>query len=397
MRILLDLSDEKQAKLDALGPLVAKVTNAFLEGRWPTPKRAITLTPYSFMLTDPHAEELDVARLEKLAAELQTRLFGASDAGDVTLLLHNGDDEGTARFVTMDHATLKKATSDREGPAPFAGRLLKITTANGGRPDGDEPRWEAIEFGGTGMRAASGPGLPSAVFHGVYSRHGQGFVGCSVAAVMPSGMDYNVLGGADQLPGENAPDYDLRCVSAAAAMADKLISGAVFLPICYAAVMRPATRELYEDGLRQLAPDRRYQRVAVVYDVPRLPARHSFAWLRDLLEPHFAQFDLQISDPAFDLELVPAGAVNSVTLRLPDTGEINRTSAIKRFFERKSLFKKQNIAAGFTNVRTKAELEACLKPPIIYVSGRAVSLPLSQPVGHLPCPEQRLPLVSSLM
>ena len=394
LRILLDLSDEKLAKLDALGPLVTKVTRAFLEGRWPAPRRYTTLTPYSFMLTDPNADALDIARLEKLAAELQTRLFGSSEAGDVTLLLHNGDDEATARFVTMDHATLKKVTQEPGQAAPFSGKLLKISTAASADTS---LGWEAIEFKGARIPDSSGPGWPAAVFHGVYYRVSQGFVGSGVSAIMPSGMDYNLFGGADQLPGENAIDFDMRCIDVAAArLAGPPMTGALFMPVCFSAVMRPATREIYEAGLQKLPPEKRFQLVAVVYDVPRLPARHTYSHLHDLLDPHFAQLDLQISDPGFDLELVPAGAINTVTLRLPEGGEMVRSAAIRRFFEKRPIFKRQNVGAAFTNVRTKAELEACLRPPIAYVSGRGVCSPLTQPVGNLPCPESRLPLIGSL-
>ena len=400
LRILLDLSDEKLAKLDALGPLVTKVTNAFLEGRWSQPRRYVTLTPYCFMLTDPNADQLDLKRLEKLAAELQIRLFGSSEAGDVTLLLHDGDDEATARFVTMDHAALKKATQDRNNPPPFTGRLLKISTAEpaSGSSDPSDMGWERLDFGaGVGPKASAGPGWPPAVFHGIYFRASQGFVGSGVSATLPSGMDYSLFGGSDQSPGENAIEFDLQCAEVAAAcLMTAMPSGALFLPVCFSAVMRPATREAYERAFQPLPQDRKFQLVALVYDVPRLPARHTFAHLHDLLDANFGRVDLQISDPGFDLDLVPAGSVNTVALRLPDGGEAVRSAAIRRYFEKKQSFKRLNIGAAFTNVRTRAELQACLKPPITYVCGRAVSGPLPRPVGSLACEEGRLPLVSAL-
>ena len=396
LRILLDLSDEKLAKLDAMGPLVTKVTKAFLEGRWPMPRRYVALTPYCFMLTDPNANELDVARLERLGAELQTRLFGASEAGDVTLLLHAGDDEATARFVTMDHASLRKATHKAaDEPLPFSGSVMKISTAAAERSD---MGWQRIDHrSGPRLAESDARGWPPAVFHGIYMRVSQCFVGSGVAATMPSGMDYSLFGGANQLPGENAVDFDMRCYAVAnAILANATLAGALFLPVCFSAVMRSATREVYEQGLQRLPQDKKFQLVAVVYDVPRLPARHTFAHLHDLLDPHFSQLDLQISDPGFDLDLVPAGAVNTVTLRLPEGGEMVRSAAIRRFLEKKPTFKRQNFSPAFTNVRTKAELAACMRPPIVYVSGRAVCGPLSQPLGNLACEEARLPLFGNL-
>ena len=393
LRILLDLSDEKLAKLDALGGLVTKVTNAFLEGRWSSPRRYTTLTPYCFMLTDPNADALDNVRLGRLASELQLRLFGTSEAGDVTLLLHDGDDEATARFVTMDHASLKKATTDPSQSLPFTGTLMRISTA------ANEPSdmgWRRIDLS-AGHLTGGGAGWPEATFQGIYFRVSQCFVGSGVSATLGGGMDYSLFGGADQLPGENAIAFDMKCLEIAASRLEgPVLNGALFLPVCFSAVMRSATREIYEQGLRRLPVDKRFQLVAAVYDVPRLPARHTFAHLHDLLDPHFAQLDLQISDPGFDLELVPAGAINTVTLRLPEGGEMVRGAAIRRFFEKRQTFKRQNIAAAFTNVRTKAELQACLRPPIAYISGRAVCGPLTQPVGNLACEEGRLPLIGSM-
>ena len=394
LRILLDLSDEKLAKLDALGSLVTKVTKALLEGRWTAPRRYVTLTPYSFILTDPTTDALDGAKLGHLASELQLGLFGTSETADVTLLLHDGDDEATARFATMDHASLKKVTKDLSQPLPFTGTLMRISTSEN---ESSDMGWRRIDLRDGQLAESDAAAKPDAMFHGIYFRVSQCFVGSGVSATLPSGADYSLFGGADQLPGQNAMAFDMKCLEIAAArLAGPPLNGALFLPVSFSAVTRPATRALYEQGLQQLPVDKKFQLVATIYDVPRLAARHTFAHLHDLLDPYFAQLDLQISDPEFDLDLVPPGAINTVTLRLPDGHDVVRTVAIRRFFEKRPAFKRQNIAAAVTNVRTKAELQACLRPPIAYVSGRSVCGPLTQPVGNLAREENRLPLIGAM-
>lgn len=394
LRILLDISEEKLARLDALGPLVARVTNVFLEGRWSPPKRHVVLTPYSFMLTDPRADELDVGRLKQLATELKERLFGSSDAGEVTLLLHDGDEAATARFVTIDHVTLRRATLDLSQPMPFSGRVLKLSTAFAS--DGPDAGWERIDHepgdGGSLGRRKGGPR-----FHGVYFKVSQCFVGSGVSApVASSTADFNLFGDADQLPGEYAIEFDMACLKVAAShLTGRAWNGALFVPVSYSAVMRPATHDTYVSGFSRLPREKRHQLVAAVYDVPRLPARHSFVHLRDLLDPYFSQIDLQINDPGFDLDAVPIGAVNTVTLRLPDGNDMVRSQAIKRFAEKRATFKRLQISAAYTNVCTRTELMDCLKQPISYVSGFAVCGPQRKPVGSLNCEPASLPLMAA--
>ncbi len=72
---------------DQLQAVVAKVISAFLESRWEWPRRFEQMTPYAFVLTDPHAQVMDKRGLRALAAELQVKLFGAEGEGEVSLLM----------------------------------------------------------------------------------------------------------------------------------------------------------------------------------------------------------------------------------------------------------------------------------------------------------------------
>jgi len=73
-----------------LGPLVAKFSSAYLETRWLWPRKFAPLTHYSFLLTDPRADELDVQELARLSDELQIKLFGEAEVRTEKILIATG-------------------------------------------------------------------------------------------------------------------------------------------------------------------------------------------------------------------------------------------------------------------------------------------------------------------
>ena len=392
LRILLDLSDDKLAKLDALGPFVSKIAAAFLESRWPFPKRHAALTPYSFMLTDPHADQVDASQLERMAADLKARLFGDAAAGDVTLLMHDGDDAATARFATMDHAVLKKIARDPAQPVSFGGRLMSISTLD---PPEAAGRWAAIDLSVRPREAGVGAGPGGVMFQGVYFTVGECFVGSGVCATPENAvMPFSVFGSAAQMPGEKATAFDLACLAAATRqLGAGAFSGALFVPVSFTSITRAATQGPYLEAFARLPQDKRAQLIAVVYDAPRLPQQHAFGLLRDTLGPYFSQLDLQIADAGFDVDLIPAGTINTLTFRLPDATDVVRATALRRFLEKKPAFKRRELRPAVTNVRGVDELPMCLRQPLTYASGPAICAPMRKPVGNFQYDQSQLPLI----
>lgn len=394
LRIVLDLSEEKLARLDALGPLVARVTGAFLETRWSWPKHHATLNPFCFMLTDPRATELDVTHLRRLADELQIKLFGASEAGDVTLLLLDGNQADIALFVELDHAAIKAATREPLRPTPFGGRLLKISTA---ADAGSNLQWRALEHDSatTASRFAGrhGRGELETSFRGVYFSPHQTFVGSGVSANPTSASHYSLVDGVERLPHDREEAFDLACLQAARLYLQRQsFTGVMFVPVCFSSLMRRSARQLYDQEFRDLPADRRQQLAAVVYDAPRSPAFHVFGEIQNLLGPHFSIVDLQVADAGFDVDSVPPGGVNSVTFRLPSGDERSRLAAMRRFMDRRDAFKRRKIWPAITNVRTHVELEGCLGERVPFVSGLAVCGSVDGFVGGLPWDADQLPL-----
>ncbi|MDR3507129.1 MAG: hypothetical protein P4L64_04445 [Caulobacteraceae bacterium] len=395
LRIVLDLSEEKLAKLEALGPMVAKVTSAFLETRWSWPKRFEALTPFSFMLTDPRVTEVDVSGLRRLADELQIKLFGASDMGDVILLLHDGEETDTAHFVQMDHAALKTAVLEPLGPTPFGGRLMRMSTADG---DASPMMWvnlerDASKAPGT-AKAAQAHGVET-VYHGVYFTPRQSFVGCGVSSTPANAPTvYSFVDSPHQLPGDEALAFDMASQeSAIACLTERPYAGILFTPISFTALMRRSMRAAYDDQFARLPLARRNQLAVAVYDVPRAPPFPAFGQLRDALDRNFSFIDLQISDPGFELDNVPPGIITSVTFRLPEGDERTRLAAMKRFMDKRETFKRRQIWPAITNVRTRAELQACLREHAPFLSGQAVCGPMTEPIGGQPWDSARLPLM----
>ncbi|QUD87553.1 hypothetical protein [Phenylobacterium montanum] len=395
LRIVLDINDEQFAKLDALGPLVTKVTGAFLESRWPWPKRFQALTAFSFMLTDPKADDVDVSRLERLAEELQLKLFGTSSGGDVTLLLHDGDAADTAAFVKADNGAMRRLASTPTPPTPFGGRLMKIAAD---APPGRALQWEPLVLARPAGWSApeKGPAEVRLEFRGVYLTARQSFIGDGLFA-NPAGSinPSSLVDGPDQLPAAEPMAFDLACLDAGVRLLKAApISGTLFLPLCYSSLLRQSASGGYADRFTQLAASSGGQVAATIYDVPRTLNFHLFGQLKHLKEKCFAHLDLHVADPAFEVESLPAGLVSSVTLRLPEGEERVRLAALKRFMERRETFKRQKIWPAVTNVRTHGEVQACLREKALFISGMGVCGPRPAPVGILTCHMERLPILA---
>ncbi len=393
LRIGLDLSDDKLAKLDALGPSVAKMTNAFLESRWHWPRTFSIDSPFCFTLNDPKVTEMDAVAVESLAEELQLRLFGTSDAGSVTLLLLEADQANTEAFKQMSHAEIRDTFKAPIKQTPFTGRLLAFNSKSGSLTG---LKWRNLErereSGAQAAEASEARGL-DAELRGIYFTPRQLFIGSAVApAHAGEAAKHSLVDGADRLPRDHAEAFDkdalqaaLRCMEAGP------FTGVLYLPICFSSLMRRSTREFYEELLHALPISRRNQLAVSVYDVPRAPSFWALTQTHEILRGHFSSIDLHIEDPGFEIESLPPGAFGSVTYRLPDGDERFRVNAIRQFMKHQETFKRHKIWPGITNVASSAELRQCLLERTPFITGRAVCGPLLQPVGSRPCGIAALP------
>ena len=407
LRITLALSDEKLARLEALGPLVSKVTSAFLESRWSWPKRHAAINPFSFMLTDPKSTEVDVGRLERLAEELKLKLFGTSESGNVTLLLFEGDEIDTAHFVQMDHAELTLALREPIGPTPFGGRLMKISTepqAQQGlrwrtldrEPGPDRPKPVLTAFSHAAV-PTMGPAESDGqvlTFRGVYFAPAQAFVGSSLSADPAAEPGrHSLFDSVARLPHGHEEAYDLACLTAAHRYLPTHPGAAtIYLPVSFSSLMRRSAREDYAHEFRALAGGGEGQWGAVVYDTPRAPPFNALGEICDLLRRHFSIIDLQIDDAGFEVDGVPPGAVNSISLRLPDGVVATRLAALRRFIEKREAFRRRKIWPSITNIRSPAELEAGLRERVPFLTGPAVCGPMTEALGRIAVEAARLPL-----
>jgi len=393
LRILLNLSDEQFARLDALGPLVSKVTGAFLESRWSWPKRYAVVTPFSFMLTDPKAAEVDVVRLERLAEELQLKLFGTSTGGDVLLVLHDGDEADTAQFVSMDHATLKQAIEAPTGVSPFGGRMLQLSAetdfSNG-------LQWKMLQSPPEAANASEEPAAGSTLYRGIYCPPRQVFAADSVASTPLTARSHlSLIDSAEELPGAAAEEFDIASITAGAWMLEESgFSGVIYLPVCYSSLIRKTVRANYEDFFARFLQGRKKRLGVTIYDAPRSPGFQAFAQFQATLSHYFTYIDMQVSDPGFEVDHVPVGIVTSVTLRLPDAEPRVRLAAMKRIIERRDAYKRRQIWPSITNLQTHAEVGACVRERMPFISGPAVCNPQPKPLGITPFNPDRLPLTS---
>lgn len=167
--------------------------------------------------------------------------------------------------------------------------------------------------------------------------------------------------------------------------------GYVSLPFSFGALIKPSFRERYRDYVRRLPEAMRDYLIASIYGVPRDPVFGALKQIKAFLQPRFAYLDLHIVDPAFRVESVPSGVVDSVTFAIKGRNPRARVTQLARFLEGRELYRSKKIAQGVTFIREPRELEACQKCRVVFVSGPAVAGLQEWPLGDFAYPLPDLP------
>lgn len=380
---------------ESLQHLVAKVINAFLETRWQFPRQFEQMTPYAFVLTDPRAERMDKRALKTLAAELQLKLFGADGEGEVSLLMFESSDVEVHRFARLSSEDVERMLAGEALNPPFEGTLDRITadrlrearldrvekaierlTPPRPPPAADEDGFEDLAFDPPVRRPpAPRPFALESVYSGLYLTLTQGFIG-SVALCRRPRRDrflYPDLGGPEALPGLLPEAFDEGCVESAIQALAKDAPGLMFVPLSFTSLVRPLGRRAYARFLCHLPAEHRDRLGAAIYDTPRAPSFAALQTARRFLDPFFADINLHVADPEFEVETLAPGMVSSVTLVLPDRESAARIAAVRRFAAQRDAYKKRRIWPGVSAVMTLSELETCLALKVPVIGGPAVA------------------------
>lgn len=379
----------KFADNDTMAALVAKVAGAYLETRWPFPRRYGQVAPFSFVLADPRATMLDARELQAMAHDLHVKLFGHSGDGEVSLLMLEGDKAEVMRFAGMPPHQLKALLSG-EGLGDPIGRVCKITPQGVeslvpvGGPVAGEPPMEALQD-------ALPPPRPRLAYRGVFHATRELFVG-NIAVwrtdEAPTAFEVDAPAWAH---GREA-DNDIPILQSAREILGRQDTGVLFFPISFSTLIKPSARDLLLPHLNALPRAARPRLAAAIYDTPRAPSFSAMQAIKSHLTPFFARLDLRITDPAFRVEDLPPDFASSVTLILPDGGESVRLSAIGRFLRDAPTYTRKRVWQGVSELRTRRELNACIEQRTPFLSGPAVTDLLETPTAITPCSSLHLPL-----
>lgn len=407
------LSPPGGQKAEDLQLLVAKVINAFLQSRWEWPRQFEQMTPYAFVLTDPRSERMDKRGLKALAGELQLKLFGSDGEGEVSLLLFEGSDMEVHRFARLSVEDVDRMLAGEAMNPPFEGSIDRITAesrlarveavAERLNPPLPQPGSAApTEFDDIAFEAP--PRAPPAprvqgkyenVYGGLYLSLTQGFVG-SLAFCRRPRRDrhlYPDLGSPEALPGLPAEAFDEGCVESALKALEQRAAGLLFVPLSFTSLVRPAGRRAYARFLCHLPAEERDRLGAAIYDTPRAPSFFALSAIRRFLEPFVGEINLHVRDPAFEVEKLPPEIVSSVTLALPaDREPAERLAAIRRFMQKRDVYKKKRIWPGVSPLANRAELDACLALRVPVIGGPAVAELAQKPLGARSIETDRLPV-----
>lgn len=386
--------DLQFADSEALAALVAKVANAYLETEWAWPRRYGLVAPYSFVLADPRATRLDARELQRMARDLQHKMFGDKGAGEVALLMFEGDQTDVMRFAST-HGEALKALLEGKDDSAFAGRVCKITPEAvtsikppGGPLEGAPPAEElaAIEpeppLGGI-SDLLDAP-QQNTGWWGIYYLNKERFVG--------SGVDWRVAWDAfSALEDSDVTARDLACLETAQDQLNQSRPGYIFLPFSFSSLVKPSVRETYRAAIVKFPRALRPRMAASVYDVPREPSYGAIGQIRSFLAPYFSLIDLHVSDPGFRIESLPVGVVNSVTLVLEGVDERARLAMIARFMKDAAVYRAKRVWQGVAMVDSLKELDLCRRLKTPFLSGPMVAPLTNAPTGEVACPALNLP------
>ncbi|MDB5456263.1 MAG: hypothetical protein JWP92_1848 [Caulobacter sp.] len=372
---------------EAMAALVAKVAGAYLETTWVWPRRYGLVAPFSFVLADPRATKLNPRELQALAKDLQFKLFGERGEGDIALMMFEGDQTDVMRFAGAHLADLTALLEGRDDGS-LTGRVCKITPHSvesvvpQGGPVNGEPLLE--------MLASPPPPTTRAGYRGVFHVGREIFVG-SVAVWRETESDFSPSAPSTGADGAT-PEHDLLTLQAGRDVVARMGVGVLFFPICFTSIVRASGRAALQPAFEALPRALRGQLAAAIYDTPRAPSFSALSQIRRFLDPYFSRVDLRVSDPAFQVDVLPSGLAESVTLTLPVADEGARLLAITRFMREAPAYRRKGVWQGVGDVRTRRELDACVKEGVPFLTGSAISDLLDEPVGASPCPTLNLPL-----
>jgi len=385
LRVILHGLESRQhaAELDAL---VGKLINAFLETRWVWPRQFTQMTAYAFILSDPRVKVLDKSALLALSRELQSKLFGASGGGEVALIVFEGEEPEVHRFAALEPEDVRRLASGEGGVSPpFEGRLSQVTV-NGATPI--EPTPPSVSFRTPKFGRDYEP-LYRALYFAPTRRF---FANMALCKPRRAASLRDRLVGRHVLPGVPTEAFDEGCVeSAMEALSQAPVEGQLYVPLNFSSLVRPAGRLAYGAFLAQLPTAHRTKLAAAIYETPRDPSFFALNQIAKSLASHFAQINLVVSDPAFEIEKLAPGAVASVGLVLPEAEPPARLAAIRRFMQSREMFKRKHVWPGLLGVANRAELELCLDLRAPAISGPAVSDLTSIPIGAVSCEPDALP------
>ncbi len=385
LRVILHGLESRQhaAELDAL---VGKLINAFLETRWVWPRQFTQMTAYAFILSDPRVKVLDKSALQALSRELQGKLFGASGGGEVALIVFEGEEPEVHRFAALEPEVVRKLASGEGGVSPpFEGQLSQVTP-KGEKPIDPTPK--SVSFSTPKFERNYEP-----LYRALYFAPSRRFF-ANMALCKPLGAAglRDVLVGAHVLPGVATEEFDEGCVeSALEALRQAPVEGQLYVPLNFSSLVRPAGRLAYGEFIARLPSEHRAKLAAAIYETPRDPSFFALNQMGKYLAGHFAQINLVVSDPAFEIEKLAHGAVASVGLVLPEVEPPARLAAIRRFMQSREMFKRKQIWPGVLGVASRAELDLCLELRTPTISGPAVSDLTPCPIGAAPCEPGALP------
>ena len=305
----------KFADNETMAALVGKVAGAYLETTWLWPRRYGLVAPFSFVLADPRATQLDARELQALARDLQFKLFGDKGEGDIALLMFEGDQTDVMRFAGIHGAQLK-ALLEGNDDGSLVGRVCRITpteVTSVAPKDGPVCGAPTMEELALLHPAAEDLGPPARVgYRGVYHGPRQVFIGS--VAIWRRAEVASAFGLSAPRIEADRPEDDILALGGVVEALAAVPVGVIFFPISFSTIVKPSARAELLPHLEALPRGARARLAAAVYDTPRAPSFSALSQVKRFLDPFFSRLDLRVADPAFQIDDLPVELASSCLL-----------------------------------------------------------------------------------
>lgn len=348
---------------------------SFLETEVKPPFRYRQVSPTAFALNSLCSrQEFDRFTI-RIHDRLLEFLFGTEGAATTDILIFAGTEQEVAEFVTEPED--KAVERSRKYLQGVLSDLKKENTLTQAEPDsGAEP--------GQITRIA---GKRPLLYRGILACPHNVMIAYAItpnadpAGVRPGSLPTDIdLARYMSFRGDEAINFSTRIFDKASYLlqtsSKDMQSVILLVPLSYKSLLSHKESGHFLKNASEQPEWVRNQMFISVFGAPTHPSTTVIQRFRSEFSPHFRTLDWQVTEPDFDHSLFLGSRLHSLTFDLHGH-KFRRDHLITQFIDKIDDLRALKIRAGITGIDSRDELGIALKSKLTYLSGNAITAPLT--------------------